>query len=128
MKMLLALLLFPIFVHAQQDNGPFGGMPAQNIPFPEWEEHGQLITIRIVPADKETHLYLVGKEAAALKSDDMRVTAKVFSGKTEHTLTFVRNKDHFTAPEAVNGDVQVQVHDTKKDQPVDQVKFHIVRP
>ena len=114
------------FVLAQQDTQPFAG-PAQTMSHPEFEQHGDLVKIKFVPGDRETKIYVVGLDAAAVKVDDLTVTAHLKVGETEKVIKFKRKKDYFSTEEELKGEFHVQLHnqDAKK---VDEFRIRLQNP
>lgn len=115
MKILL-ILFYAIVGFAQDPHGKFG-MPAQDLK-PEYQEHGSLVSIRIVPASKLTKLFIVGKESASLKFDKINVTGKIRVGDNEKVIQFNREKDYFTTTDQLIGDLdlQLELKDKKKKE------------
>lgn len=99
---------------AQDPHGRFG-LPAQDIK-PEYQEHGSLISIRLVPADKVTKLFIVGKEAASLKFDKLNITGKIRVGNNEKVILFNREKDYFTTTDQLSGDLDLQLEMKDKEK------------
>lgn len=107
-------LLSSFATHAK--NNQFG-LPAKDLP-QEYQQKGDLFTIRLVPADKETKLYIVGNEIASLKVEQLDVVGKIKIGKNEKVLRFQRKADHFSATAPIQGDVQLNVK--MLDQPKEE--------
>jgi len=101
---------------AQDPHGKFG-IPAQDLK-PEYQQHGSLVSIRIVPADKETKLFIVGNESASLKFDKINITGKIRVGQNEKVILFNRQKDYFTTTDQLAGDLdlQLELKDKKKKE------------
>ena len=78
-------------------------LPAQDVKFKEFQQHGNLFDIRVVPAGKEVRLYLVGKEAASVKFEKLSIVGKIKAGKTEKLIEFHKGKDYFTTTDEVRG-------------------------
>jgi hypothetical protein len=121
MRLLFSVMLFwANFAFATE---PFG-LPAQD-PRPVYEKKGDVFSIRLVPADKETRLYIVGNEAVAVKFDDVKVTGRVRFGDREKVITFNRKDDYFTTSDQLAGDVDLSLKNKKK---AEKFKFQIKNP
>jgi len=112
----LALIAFAGVAAAQP-------LPAQTVPYKEFEQHGNLFDIKVVPTAKEVRLYLVGKEKAIVKFDKLSVTAKIRAGKSEKIIQFHKGKDYFTTTDEVRGEVLHLKAKNELDQTSEE--FHI---
>jgi len=110
------LLLLTIKVFGQDPHGNFAA-PAQDLK-PEYQRKGELFSIRIIPAGKETKLFIVGNETASIKVDKLHVTGKIRVGQNERIIVFNRKNDYFSAPGNLKGDLDLKLEqkDTKKTE------------
>lgn len=101
---------------AQDPHGNFG-LPAQDLK-PEYQERGALVSIKLIPADKITKLFIVGNEAASVKFDKINITGKIRVGDNEKIIKFNREKDYFTTTDQLAGDLdlQLELKDKKKKE------------
>mgnify|MGYP003348097754 CR=1 FL=1 len=112
---------------AQQPNKDFG-LPAQTVPFKEWEQKGNLFDIKIIPGKKQTKLYLVGKETATLEFKKLSVVGKIKVGNNEKTIEFRRDKDYFTTSDEIKGD-SLQIHaEDKASKKQEKFEFDLKKP
>ena len=123
---LVSLLTLP--VSGQNTPKPEFGLPAQTMPFHEYETHGQLLSLKIVPSSKETRLYIIGNEAASLSVDKYAVHGQVMMGRHRKSIDFKRGKDYFSTEEKINGELlnlKLEEIETKK---IEEFKIKLKRP
>ena len=123
MKTLFFLILFAPLL-AISKNGHLG-LPPFDLK-KEYQYSGDLVQIKIIPGDKETKLFVVGKETARLKFDKLDVHATLIIGNNEKTITFSRQKDHFSTTDTLSsGDLNLKLHllDSKKSE---QLKIKLI--
>jgi len=129
MKNLKILSLFVLFAAAglitqilKAQPAPLG-LPAQSVPFKEFSQQGNLFSIKIIPAGKETHLYLVGNDAASVKFEKLSVVGRIKIGENEKVIQFHKDKDYFTTDEIVHGHT---LHLKAKDEETqNSEEFHV---
>src|SRR5688500_14060679 len=90
-QFLVMFFLFGSVLHAQQVD-----MDAEQKGFATIERAGKLVSIRVKPHAKGLELYLVGKDAAQIKSlKDWNVEADEMEGKIVTPLVIERMEDRF---------------------------------
>lgn len=86
-------------------------------------KNGQLFDVRVVPKDKQTMFYIVGKRAARLKWDKLQVEATLFPGNNQpaRKLSLKPGKDAFIHEGSLEpGEISV---DVKGEKPEDKENF-----
>jgi hypothetical protein len=68
----------------------------------EYQQQGELISVRLVPGAKQSQLFVVGKETAKIKFEDSTVSATLFFGDQTKEILFKRNKDHYVTTEKLD--------------------------
>lgn len=115
----LMLIILPFILIAPHSHAtdPHFGLPAKDLPM-EYQQKGSLISIKIVPKNKETRLYLVGHDIAIMKVDEVAVTGKLKLGKNEKIIQFRRKGDYFTTQDKLSGNVNIKLEmlNTKKTE------------
>jgi hypothetical protein len=119
LTVLAALIGISIYVSRQAlAQGNFG-VPAQSAPYKEFEQHGNLVDIKMVPAGKETRIYFVGKEAGKLSTDKISVTGRLKNGDKEKDITLRKFKEYFSTEDSLEGEslhVKARMEDIEKDE------------
>jgi hypothetical protein len=112
----LSLSTFSPFALAKDPNRSFG-LPAVDAP-KEYQHHGDLVSIRIVPGDKETRLYLVGKEAASLKLSEVGIVGTLHLGDSEKAISFKQTQGYFFTETPLSGqlNLEIKLPDQKKEK------------
>lgn len=80
------------------------------------QQQGQLFTVNIVPGDKLTTIKIVGKKAATIKFDKLKIEATMYVGGQEKTLSFQKDKNIFSTTEKISGDLKLKILGEKPDQ------------
>ena len=115
----LLVILSTTFVITRVQAGNFG-LPAQDTHFPEFEQHGNLFDLKIIPAQDETRLYLVGKEAASVKFENLSIVGKIKVGDTDKIIEFHKDKNYFSTKEVIHGHkVQIKAKDESNQKSED---------
>jgi transcription-repair coupling factor (superfamily II helicase) len=95
--------------------------PAQSVPYQEFEQHGNLVDMRIVPGDKETRFYVIGKEAAKLKK--FSLTGQAQSGDKVTDLKLKKFNDYYVTQDKIEGQtlhMKAQMENSEANE-----EFHI---
>lgn len=85
---------------------------------------GDLFTIKMVPGDKETSFYVVGKKAGAVKIDKMTMDLVVEVGGESKRLNLSRRDKAFVFPHKVEKDIQLELKGEAPGE-VDKVQIKI---
>ncbi|NUM59644.1 MAG: hypothetical protein HUU56_13475 [Bdellovibrionaceae bacterium] len=115
-------LLIPLFVALH--------VSAQNEFDPKNQNHlqesGQMFTVQIIPGEKVSKIYVLGKESAKIKIEDLKIEASVFVGQNEKKLTLERKKDFFSIHSPLKGDkIYLKLKDKNLDK-IDEFKIKLV--
>lgn len=98
----LVILTFSLLSHSQTPTGDKTNI--ENL-----TQQGQLFTVNIIPGDKLTTIKIVGKKAATLKFDKLKIQASLFFDGKEKTLEFQKEKNSFTTKEKLSGELNLKI-------------------
>ncbi len=101
--LVVTLLFLGLSVNLAKAQPAALGLPAQDVKYKEFEQHGNLFDLKIIPGSKETRLYLVGKEAASVKFEKLSIVGKIKVGNNEKLIEFRKDKDYFTTKDILHG-------------------------
>lgn len=126
--------LFLVFDFLGHDNFAWSQNPmdpnAPSSPDPKDINHlkqsGNLFTVTVVPGDKSSKFYILGKEAARIKIDNLSIEASLFIGENEKKLTLQRKSDYFTTTTPLKGDHLFLKLKTKPEDKVDEIKIKLL--
>lgn len=125
LNLLLSLISMFVFAQAPAAGKSDFGLPAESMHFPEYEQHGQLLTIKLIPSKKETRIYLVGKEAASISVDKYTVHAQVLMGRHRQDITFKKENDYFATDEKIKGDMLQLKFEENESKKTEEFKFKL---
>jgi hypothetical protein len=117
-----------LFISRQSHSQDQFGIPAESVPFKEFEQQGALMSVKIVPGDKETHFYFAGKEpgknSGKTTISNISVTGKLQNGDEEKLVEFRKVADHFVTTTPLHGGgtlhLKAKLEDSEKSE-----EFHI---
>ncbi len=88
---------------------------------PGMVQSGQLFTVKIVPLEKEAHIYVVGKENVKLDWSGTDIEATISFGSEEKKLTLYKGKDYFVVKQPLKGGLNLKL----QSKPMKNIeKFH----
>lgn len=99
--------------------GPFGVPPVDLRPG-EFVD-GALFSVKIVPAAKETSFYVVGKQAAKVKLDHLKIQLIMDPEGARKTFSLKRKKDAFVFGQTISKDSHLEIQD--EEGRVDQLRI-----
>jgi hypothetical protein len=117
----------PLFAQNNPGKSEFG-IPAQSMAFKEYEQQGQLFTLKVIPSKKETRIYIVGNEAAKVSVNNYTVHALVMMGRHRQEINFKQQKDYFATKEKIKGE---QLHvklQNKESKEIEEFKIELKKP
>lgn len=124
MIVVLSLNIVSTFALAQNPSGKLGD-PAN---FPT-NGQGQFFTVKIVPGDKQTKFFVMGKKAAQLNFSKVHLEASYFLNGTETKITFTKSSDHFAAEAAdLKKANELQLKVQAEGEAVDSFKMKLEKP
>lgn len=68
------------------------------------KQTGQMFTVKIIPGDKESKFFILGKEAIKIKLDKLKIEASLVSGKLEKKISLRQQEDYFVTSVPLKGD------------------------
>jgi len=83
---------------------------------------GDLFTVKMVPGDKETSFYVVGKKAGSIKLDKMTMDLIFESGGESKRVSLGRRDQAFILPQKAERDLRLEL---KGETPGEVDKVHI---
>lgn len=117
MKILLAVLYFAMSLLAQE--------PVDPKDVSHLKQAGQMFTVQIVPGAKSSTFYVLGKEAAKIKIDKLKIEATLFEGKIGKKISLEKKDDHFVTSTALKGDsINLKIQDEKPGQ-TEEIKIKL---
>ena len=92
------------------------------------KETGKLFVVKIIPGKRETSLWIVGREAAAIQFNKLRVEAVLYVGKTEKRIELYKKDDHYTTQSILTGDeLRLKLQGEKPEQ-LEQLRIQLKKP
>lgn len=89
------------------------------------KQAGQMFTVKIIPGAKESTVYVLGKEAAKIKIDKLKVEATLFEGKLEKKISLERKNDFFVVKSPLKGDsLNLKIQD-EAPQKMEEIKIKL---
>lgn len=117
MKIISLLILFSWLAMAQE--------PVDPKDVSHLKQAGQMFTVKIVPGAKESTVYILGKEAAKIKIDKLKIEATLFEGKLERKILLERKSDFFVTKSPLKGDsLNLKIQD-EAPQKVEEIKIKL---
>lgn len=90
------------------------------------KQSGNMFTVTVVPGDKSSKFYILGKEAAKIKIDNLSIEASLFIGENEKKLTLLKKRDYFTTSTPLKGDHLFLKLKNKPEDKVDEIKIKLL--
>lgn len=89
------------------------------------KQAGQMFTVKIVPGAKESTFYVLGKEAAKIKIDNLKIEATLFEGKMEKKIALEKKSDYFVTKTSLKGDsINLKIQDEKPNK-IEEIKIKL---
>lgn len=90
------------------------------------KQAGEMFTVKIIPGDKVSSFYILGKEAAKIKIDKLSVEATLFVGTNEKKIILEKKKDHFTTITPLIGDsIRLKLKDQQPEK-MEEIRIKLV--
>lgn len=117
MKVLLTILFSIFNVFAQE--------PVDPKDVSHLKQAGQMFVVQIVPGTKSSTVFVLGKEAAKIKIDNLKVEATLFEGKIGKKISLQKKDDHFVTSSSLKGDaINLKIQDENPGQ-TEEIKIKL---
>lgn len=112
--LLISLFLFQNSLAGQEDKlGPL--VNEQHIP-PGLTQNGKLINVKLVPADKQLKIYLIGKDVGGVEMNQGSLEAYLQIGQQEKRVELSKKQDYYLLNQLPKGQMRIEFQSSDQKQ------------
>ncbi len=112
--LLISLVLINNSLAGQEDKlGPL--INEQHLP-PGLTQNGKLINVKLVPADKQLKIYLIGKDVGGIETNQGSLEAYLQIGQQEKRIEISKKQDHYLLNQLPKGQMRIEFRSSDQKQ------------